>query len=157
MTLAETEYADSADSELLQRIKAKDWINVQSILNNDPESAKLPDVYDNLPLHAAIGYQAPTDVLLAVFQAYPEATRVHGTDDWLPLHIAAMWGVSAPAMEALIRAHPQALDDSGQPGSIKGRTPRHFSGRFQHNTALLERSTEDWIRVIEADKQETNP
>jgi hypothetical protein len=132
MTLAETEYADSADSELLQRIKAKDWTTVQSILINDPESAKLPDVYDNLPLHAVIGYQAPTDVLLAVFQAYPEATRVHGTDDWLPLH-------------------------SGEPGSIKGRSPRHFSGRFQHNTALLERSTEDWIRVIQADKQEANP
>lgn len=54
-------------------------------------------------------------------------------------------------MELIIRAYPQALDDPGE-GGIKGRTPRHFSQRFAHNRELLERSTEEWIAIIEADR-----
>jgi hypothetical protein len=156
MTLAQHDYADEEDSELLQTIKCQDWPAVQALLsssssNKEEELAKLPDRYDNLPLHVAIGYKAPSTIILELLQCYPEATRVHGTDDWLPLHIAAMWGVSAQVMEALILAYPQALGDPGEQG-IKGRTPRHFSARFQHNTALLERSTEQWIKIKEAEE-----
>lgn len=53
-------------------------------------------------------------------------------------------------MELIIRAYPQALDDPGE-GGIKGRTPRHFSQRFAHNRELLERSTEEWIAIAQAD------
>lgn len=171
MTLAAEDYADRSDSELLRLIKVKKWEAVLSMLKDNTNNhetpaddegttnpvglAKVPDVYDNLPLHAAIGYQAPDELILSLLECFPEATQVHGSDDWIPLHIAAMWGVSATVMEALIRAYPQALDDTGEAG-IKGRTPRHFSRRFSHNTALLERSTADWMQLIMEQQQQEN-
>ena len=150
MTLSEEEYADASDSELLRLIKASDWNRVRSTLESElgPTDVLSPDKYGNLPLHAALGYRAPDDLILTVLEMHPDATSSHGTDNWLPLHIAAMWGASPAVVEALIRKHPRALDDAGSSG-IKGRTPRHFSGRFHQNTELLDRPTEDWIRLIE--------
>mmetsp|Transcript_13092 Transcript_13092/g.28398 ORF Transcript_13092/g.28398 Transcript_13092/m.28398 type:complete len:154 (-) Transcript_13092:184-645(-) len=153
MTLSEEQYAHDEDSELLVQIKTKNWSRVKSMLAST-EGKKMSaqkDVYGNLPIHAAIGYQAPEDVSLALIEAYPEAAGVHGTDYWLPLHVAAMYGCSPAVMEALIRAYPQGLDDEGEP-NIKGRTPRHFSARFKHNTALLERPTEEWIKLVDEGK-----
>ena len=149
MTLSLEEYADKEDSLLLKLIKMQDWTAVESLMKEKSNLAQVPDIYDNLPLHVAIGYKAPERILMDLLEAYPQATKIHGTDDWLPLHVAAMWGVPSIVMEALILAHPQALDDPGEKG-IKGRTPRHFSGRFQHNTKLLERSTEEWVRLAES-------
>ena len=147
MTLSESEYANKADSELFQAIKTQKWPLVEQLLQEQPSLTKEPDEHGNMPLHSAIGFKCPDDILLKLLDSYPEACRVHGTDDWLPLHVAAMWGVSKEIMEALIRTYPEGLDDSGQT-SNKGRSPRHFSGRFQHNKELLERSTEEWKKQI---------
>ena len=146
MTLSEHEYSNDGDSKLLRLIKAREWADASSLL---PQEADRPDEFGNLPLHAAIGYQAPDAVILKVLQSYPGATRVHGTDEWLPLHVAAMYGCSERVMEELIRANPDALDDRGQASSIKGRTPRHFLSRFEHNRHLLSRPTEEWKTIIE--------
>jgi len=147
MTLSENEYASKDDSELFQAIKTMKWPLVETLLQERPELAREPDEYGNMPLHSAIGFKCPDLVLLKVLDAHPGACRIHGTDDWLPLHIAAMWGVSTTVMEALILTHPDGLDDSGQSTNNKGRSPRHFSTRFQHNQELLERSTEEWKKL----------
>lgn len=181
MVLAKEDYADDADSILLKLIKAKDWNSVLALLsnnNNDDNNnntareaqqqkdhhhhqqqqhlVSVPDVYGNLPLHVIIGYQGPEDLILRILYMYPTAVTVHGTDEWLPLHVAAMWGASSKVMEALIRLYPQGLDDKGEEGGggLKGRTPRHFALRWPHNRHLLERSTADWIQLIESDKRE---
>ena len=146
MTLSESEYASKSDNELFQAIKVQQWPLVEKLLEEEPHLAAEPDEHENMPLHSAIGFRCPDPLLLKLLDAYPDACRRHGTDDWLPLHVAAMWGVSTGVMEALILAHPEGLDDSGQ-DSNKGRTPRHFSGRFEHNRELLERSTEDWKKM----------
>mmetsp|Transcript_7128 Transcript_7128/g.10215 ORF Transcript_7128/g.10215 Transcript_7128/m.10215 type:complete len:151 (-) Transcript_7128:409-861(-) len=145
MTLSQEEYADSNDNELLQQIKSMKWNEVRDTIGSESGClmTKEPDIYGNLALHVAIGYKAPDDIILSILESNPEATRVHGTDYWLPLHVAAMWGSSSKVMEELIRRHPEGLDDRGEPG-IKGRTPRHFSTRFEHNKSLLEKSTESW-------------
>ena len=146
MTLSSAEYAHSQDSELFRLVKVSDWDGVRILLQTNEGKAmtKVADVYDNLPLHASIGYKAPDDIILSILSCYPEATKCHGTDYWLPLHIAAMWGSSAEIMEKLIRCYPQALDDQGEPG-IKGRTPRHFASRFRHLKDLLDRPTSEWM------------
>ena len=153
MTLSEEQYAHDEDSELLVLIKACKWKEVKSLLSSDEgkELAAQKDVYSNTPLHAAIGFKAPEEISLAILEVYPEAARIKGSNEWLPLHIAAMYGCSPAVMEALIRANPQGLDDEGEP-KIKGRTPRHFKDRFKHNKALLERSADDWIKIIEGGK-----
>lgn len=145
MPLAEADFADQEDNSLFRHIKTKQWGNL------DYSLANTRDRYGNTPLHAALGYQAPDDVLVRLLTAYPDAVKVHGSDEWLPLRVAAMWGASTPICEQLIRAYPAALDDRGQEG-IKGRTPRHFSARFPHNKELLERSTQEWIEIIERER-----
>jgi len=119
---------------------------VEKLLEEKPHLTKEPDEHGNTPLHSAIGFKCPDSLLLKLLDANPDACRVNGTDDWLPLHVAAMWGVSTEVMEALILTHPEALDDSGQT-SNKGRSPRHFSARFEHNRELLERSTGEWKKL----------
>ena len=148
MTISPHDYANSEDSILLQHIKAQQWDEAMTCVH---DYSHVPDEYGNLPLHAAVGFQAPDDLILNLLDQYPTATQQPGSDDWLPLHIAAMYGCSTAVLEALIRAYPQGLDhrgqqqeqDKGQPSSslVKGRTPRHFAARFEHNRALLERST----------------
>jgi hypothetical protein len=156
MTLAQEEFAHAEDSLLLRQIKEQQWGNVRVMVGTEEGKAmtRRPDVYGNVPLHAAIGFRAPEHVILTILTEYPEATRVHGTDEWLPLHVAAMWGVSSQVMEALIRQYPEALDDGGQ-ASIKGRTPRHFSTRFAHNKEALERPTSEWIQLIQNETKNT--
>lgn len=146
MTLSESEYANKTDSELFRAIKTQEWGTVETLLREEPRLAHQPDEHGNTPLHSAIGFGCPDAVLLKLLDANPGACRTHGTDDWLPLHVAAMWGVSKEIMEALILTHPDALDDSGQ-GTNKGRSPRHFSSRFEHNRELLERATDEWKKL----------
>ena len=146
MTLSASEYSNKSDNELFRAIKTQKWPLVEKLLQDEPCLTKEPDEHGNMPLHSAIGFKCPDPLLLKLLDTHPEACRIHGTDDWLPLHIAAMWGVSTEVMEALIITFPEGLDDSGQ-SSNKGRSPRHFSTRFEHNRELLERSTEEWKKM----------
>jgi hypothetical protein len=152
MPLSQQEFANEDDSALFQSIKVKDWERVRGLINQATACAEQSflrelDIYDNTALHAAIGYQAPDDILLALLEEYPEATMMHGANEWLPLHVAAMWGCSPIVMTAIIQVYPAGLDDRGERGN-KGRTPRHFKDRFPHNKDLLERSTEEWTAII---------
>lgn len=147
MTLASANFSNEGDNALFQAIKQQQWdTTVKTLLETQPHLTKEPDEYGNLPLHTAIGFKCPDELLLKILEMNPDACKVHGTDYWLPLRIAAMWGVSSPVLNALILAYPAALDDYGDPG-IKGRSPRHFSSRFEHNKEALERPTEEWERI----------
>jgi ankyrin repeat protein len=147
MTLSANEFANEGDNELFQAIKTQNWKQVETLLQEQPQLAAQQDEFDNTPLHSAIGFRCPDDLLLTLLRTHPRACQVHGTDEWLPLHVAAMWGVSTNVMEALILEYPAALDNVGQSSNNKGRSPRHFSGRFAHNRALLERPTEEWVQL----------
>ena len=156
MPLAQEDYTDQGDNALFRLIKAQSWSEADALLGTDKgqqmQMAGATDAFNNTTLHSALGYQAPDSLLLSLLNVFPSAAKVHGTgDDWLPLHVAAMWGCSATVMAALIKANPKGLDDPGNTG-IKGRTPRHFSQRFPHNRPLLERSTEEWIALVESER-----
>jgi hypothetical protein len=140
MPLSEEEYADRDDNVLFVAIKKKDWRTASVFIDHYADSR---DCFGNTPLHAALGFKAPDQLLMELIRRNPEACKVHGTDDWLPLHVAAMWGSSSAFMEILIRQYPEALDDCGQ-GGVKGKTPRLYSRMFPANRALLEKSTEEW-------------
>ena len=124
MVLAKEDYIDATDSKLLKLIKERDWKKVELLIETEEgkELATIRDAYDNVPLHAIIGYQAPDYIILRLLEIYPEGSKINGTDERLPLHVASMWGASTFVLEALIRAHPRGLDDVGE-GGIKGRTP----------------------------------
>lgn len=155
MPLSQEEFADEEDNVLFRAIKVKDWDKVRELVSTHDQLLQELDCYDNTAIHAALGYQAPDEIVLALLQGYPEAAKIHGANEWLPLHVAAMWGSSSTVMTALIRQYPEGLDDRGQDG-IKGRSPRHFKDRFSHNKDLLERSTGDWISWIDQAERPTS-
>ena len=141
---------DSSDSLLLcHYLKDRKWLEAQALLQTPMGSSMTVtsrDEFHNTPLHIAIGYHAPEELIETILALYPFACHMTATDDvWLPLHVAAMWGCSRPVMEALILVHPDGLDQK----EGRGRTPRYFATRFKHNQDLLERSTEEWKRIRE--------
>lgn len=152
MPLSPEDFPCHDDNRLFQLIKTQQWDAVVQLLDTTEGTNMVRecDIYGNTPLHSAIGFHAPEQTILKpLLEKFPEATRYHGSNDWLPLHIAAMWGSSATIIECLIRLYPQALDDKGESG-IKGRTPRHFACRFpDERRQLLERTTDEWIAIIE--------
>mmetsp|Transcript_1950 Transcript_1950/g.3516 ORF Transcript_1950/g.3516 Transcript_1950/m.3516 type:complete len:158 (+) Transcript_1950:183-656(+) len=155
MPLAKEDYADSEDNDLFCAIKNCDWTAAQALLRTEEgkQMANEQDAFSNTPLHAALGYKAPDEFIIDLLNTNKKAITIHATgNEWLPLHVAAMYGSSAKVMELIIRAYPQALDDPGE-GGIKGRTPRHFSQRFPHNRELLDRSTDEWVAIVIADKE----
>eukprot|EP00544_Gedaniella_sp_CCMP2646_P010215 CAMPEP_0202481756 /NCGR_PEP_ID=MMETSP1361-20130828/1244_1 /ASSEMBLY_ACC=CAM_ASM_000849 /TAXON_ID=210615 /ORGANISM="Staurosira complex sp., Strain CCMP2646" /LENGTH=157 /DNA_ID=CAMNT_0049109345 /DNA_START=124 /DNA_END=597 /DNA_ORIENTATION=+ len=155
MPLAKEDYADSEDNDLFRAIKNCDWTEAQALLRTEEgkQMANEQDSFSNTPLHAALGYKAPDEFIIDLLNTNKKAITIHATgNEWLPLHVAAMYGSSAKVMELIIRAYPQALDDPGE-GGIKGRTPRHFSQRFPHNRELLDRSTDEWVAIVKADKE----
>jgi hypothetical protein len=183
MPLAKEDYADSEDNDFFRAIKNCDWTEAQALLRTEEgkQMANEQDAFSNTPLHAALGYKAPDEFIIDLLNTNKKATTIHATgNEWLPLHVAAMYGSSAKVhytgmrdshyaaiteaesqpltfsvskvMELIIRAYPQALDDPGE-GGIKGGTPRHFSQRFPHNRELLDRSTDEWVAIVIADKE----
>eukprot|EP00977_Amphora_coffeiformis_P012201 scaffold3014_cov172-Amphora_coffeaeformis.AAC.3 len=168
MPLAPRDYANVSDNVLFQSIKQSNWDQTRQLLGmkddmngetntTTDESTSLSlvqdvDQYGNTPLHAALGYQAPEDILLHLLHLHPAATAAHGTEDWTPLHVASMWGCSTDVLTAIITANPHALDDAGQ-GGLKGRTPRHFRHRFPALQPLLDRSTDEWVSSIQQEQQ----
>jgi Ankyrin repeats (3 copies) len=132
---------------LCHHLKHRKWHEAHALLQTPMGHSMVVtsrDEFHNTPLHIAIGYQAPEELIETILTLYPHACHMTATDDgWLPLHVAAMWGCSRTVMEALILAHPDGLDQK----EGKGRTPRYFATRCKHNQDLLERSTEEWKRI----------
>lgn len=82
MVLPESQYANETDSELIQRIKAKNWSSVRTMLESKDAASSyvtVLDQYGNSALHTAIGYKAPDDILLNLIKIYPDACKIHGT------------------------------------------------------------------------------
>lgn len=151
MPLDVDDYANEGDNFLFRLIKSSQWDRVKNVVTATDFMAKQRDQFGNTALHAALGFRAPDSVLLPLIQVHPEACKLRGTDDWLPLHVAAMWGASPQVLEVLIRLYPQALDDPGE-GGRRPKTPRYFASRFPQNRPLLERSTSEWMKIIQGNK-----
>lgn len=63
-----------------------------------------------LPLHAAIVFKAPEDVIEALLTAYPKAAEAKDDQGMLPLHLAFRNGASAGVVNLLLMAFPQSVD-----------------------------------------------
>lgn len=73
------------------------------------ESAKLP-------LHYALEYRAPPELVFALLEAHPVAAAAGDKQDLLPLHLAVAQGAEMPVVRALLAAHPAAAAVRGKEG-----------------------------------------
>lgn len=63
-----------------------------------------------LPLHAAIVFKAPEDVVETLLTAFPKAAEEKDDQGMLPLHLAFRNGASESAVNLLLLAYPQSVD-----------------------------------------------
>lgn len=72
-----------------------------------------------LPLHVAIVFKAPEDVVESLLTAFPKAAEEKDDQGMLPLHLAFRNGASESAVNLLLLAYPQSVDIPDR----KGRVP----------------------------------
>lgn len=72
-----------------------------------------------LPLHAAIVFKAPEEVVETLLTAFPKAAEAKDDQGMLPLHLAFRNGASEAAVNLLLLAYPQSVDIPDR----KGRVP----------------------------------
>lgn len=81
-----------------------------------------------LPLHAAITFQAPFDLITKLIEVYPESIRCADDQDMLPLHYAFRFGSEDIVLAYLLEEFPQAIKKK----ALRGRLPldmAHYSSR----------------------------
>ena len=129
---------DVRPTELYKSIQSKKWDRVLELLESDNaiQSSiwvvrKEPNGqlrWRLLPLHAALIFQAPYNVIEALLGVYPAAAAAKDDQGMLPLHLALRnspidWAV----VEELLTAHPGAVGTQDRKGRtpLQGATARH--------------------------------
>eukprot|EP00529_Nitzschia_sp_RCC80_P016136 CAMPEP_0113496618 /NCGR_PEP_ID=MMETSP0014_2-20120614/30214_1 /TAXON_ID=2857 /ORGANISM="Nitzschia sp." /LENGTH=666 /DNA_ID=CAMNT_0000390545 /DNA_START=69 /DNA_END=2069 /DNA_ORIENTATION=- /assembly_acc=CAM_ASM_000159 len=72
-----------------------------------------------LPLHAAIVFKAPEEVVSALLEAYPKGAEAKDDQGMLPLHLAFRNGAAEAVVNLLLLAYPASVDVPDR----KGRKP----------------------------------
>lgn len=72
-----------------------------------------------LPIHAAIVFKAPVDVVEALLTSYPKSAEEKDDQEMLPLHLAFRNGASEEIVNLLLLAFPASVDSPDR----KGRVP----------------------------------
>ena len=76
-----------------------------------------------LPLHAAVIFKAPDEVIKALLAAYPRGAESKDDQGMLPLHLAFRNGGSDSVVNLLLAAYPQSIEVKDR----KGRIPLHLA------------------------------
>jgi hypothetical protein len=71
-----------------------------------------------LPIHAAIIFKAPEDVVEALLAAYPKGAQSKDDQGMLPLHLAFRNGSTEGVVNLLLVAYPQSVDVKDRKGRI---------------------------------------
>lgn len=94
------------------RAQARTWI-----LHREHRSGVLK--WRMLPIHVALTYQAPFEVILRLYHLFPGSIRCRDHRGMLPLHICFFRGLEDRVLELFLDVFPEALDVKDD----KGRLP----------------------------------
>jgi hypothetical protein len=111
---------------LFAPLRRQDWKTALTVILHSPHYTKRVDSTDYLPLHVAIRWGAPVEVVTALLEAYPDAATIPTHSYYLPCHYACDYGISSEGMKMLLRCNPDA---AGVIGNC-GRTPMQFLKTF---------------------------
>lgn len=112
-----------------------------------------------LPLHAAITFQAPFEVIQKLVEIYPESIRCADDQDMLPLHYAFRFGSEDKVLAYILEEFPQALKKK----ALRDRLPldmAHYSSRPERGTIIecyLETSIADALADRDAGHEQGLP
>ena len=102
-----------------------------------------------LPLHAAITFQAPFEVIKKLVEVYPESVRCADDQDMLPLHYAFRFGSEDKTLAYILEEFPQALKKK----ALRDRLPldmAHYSSKPER-AVIIECYLETAIAEAKAD------
>jgi len=102
-----------------------------------------------LPLHAAITFQAPFEVVKKLVEVYPESIRCADDQDMLPLHYAFRFGSEDKVLAYILEEFPQALKKR----ALRNRLPldmAHYSSKPERGV-IIECYVETSIAEAKAD------
>lgn len=138
---------DEGPSQLYNHLQKKDWGAVLERLKVAPGEAKIwisRKELDGklrwrlLPIHGAIVFKAPENLIQSLLTAYPDGARSKDDQGMLPIHLSYKIGSSEGAVRCILAAFPGALNIEDR----KGRVPQ----------ALAEKSTgpnkEGFLRAL---------
>jgi chromosome segregation ATPase len=118
---------DKDPTLLYLELQKKDWEAAVSRAVTDPGEARTWVVrkeFDGklrwrlLPLHAAIIFKAPEQVIEALLGAYPGGAECKDDQGMLPLHLAFRNGSTEGVVNLLLVAYPQSIDVKDRKGRI---------------------------------------
>jgi hypothetical protein len=92
-------------------IQVKTWVTSYDY-NCVPE-------WSQLPLHAAISYNAPFVVIRKLVDCYPKSTQCTDNEGMLPIHLAFGFGASDAVLSLLLESFPSSVNERG----LGGRFP----------------------------------
>ena len=91
-----------------------------------------------LPLHAALAFNAPFDVVLRLYHLYPGAIRCRNDQGMLPLHHCFKYGNEDKILEFLLDVFPEALTVMDDKGRLPlGCTPKDGSENERRTNILV--------------------
>ena len=119
---------DTNPTALYISLLKKEWSNTIVRARASPEEAKTwvsraesdgSLRWRLLPIHAAIIFRAPENVVEALLDAYPSASQKRDDQGMLPLHLAFRNDASENTVNILLHAYPGSVEVKDR----KGRTP----------------------------------
>ena len=144
--LLECDY-DVNPTYLYQAIEAKQWQHVREFLSQSPQAHTQAATWvirkerDGklrwrlLPLHAAVIFGSPLEVVEGLLSEYPAAAQCKDDQGMLPLHLCFRNFRGWEILEELLTAYPQGIAIKDR----KGRTPLQCaSSAFRKPSSVLE-------------------
>ena len=81
---------------------------VRKLVSDYPESVKEIYLSGDLPLHIAIMYKAPIEVVSILLSSYPDGSKFIANEK-LPIHLAASVNASIDVIRILLSAYPESV------------------------------------------------
>ncbi|GKY94456.1 hypothetical protein MPSEU_000411500 [Mayamaea pseudoterrestris] len=92
-------------------IQVKTWVTSYS------DHKKVPE-WSQLPLHAAISYNAPFVVIRKLVECYPKSIQSTDNEGMLPIHLAFGFGASDQVLALLLEPFPSSINERGMGGRL---------------------------------------
>jgi ankyrin repeat protein len=117
--------------------QGKLWLNIKdsvvSIVNEFPQGLNEVDNNQDLPLHIAIRYRGPEDMLRFLVNCNPIAATVKDRFGNLPLHLSLQFESGFSFVQDLLNSYPEACYEKNNLGGL----PLHKACQFDCQIDIL--------------------
>ena len=136
-------------------IRSRNIDKIIALLKAYPEGIKKTCSEKMLPLHIAIEYQSPLEIINLLLESYPEALKKKDNLGCLPIHIAIENYSSLDVINALLKLYP---DGAKVKDRIFGRLPLHYAIRNKVSSEIINVLHSAYpVAIYELDKNDKRP